>query len=95
MQALGVGEAPLQVAPPAPRPALGSSPPRGDAVELVLERAHVQASRRRDSAVCTPDLLFALLEVYDTLVDRALQLRGSSREELVERLDATGSAVEA
>ena len=41
------------------------------------------ASRARSGTV---DLLFAVIELYGRLFDRALYLRGSSREELVERL---------
>jgi hypothetical protein len=39
--------------------------------------------------VCTDDLLYALLDVYDPLLERALRARGSSREELEQRLAAT------
>ena len=40
----------------------------------------------------TPDLMFAVLDVYGKLFDRALYLRGTSREELVERLVGSGAA---
>lgn len=86
MQAIGVGEAPLMTGsdpmPPAP-----SGPPLGDeAVERVVGRARELATEREASSVCTVDLLFALFEIYGGLVDRALYVRGSSREELIERL---------
>jgi hypothetical protein len=34
----------------------------------------------------TGDLLFAVLEVYGQMFDRALYMRGTSRDELIERL---------
>ena len=52
------------------------------------ERARA-CTRQVDAAVGTVDLLFAVLELYDRLFDRALYLRGCSREELVERLAQT------
>jgi hypothetical protein len=41
---------------------------------------------RDADTVGTPDLLFAVFEVYGKLFDRVLYLRGTSREELTERL---------
>ena len=97
MQGLGVGEAPLvTAAETAAEDHSGESPPLGEgAVDLVVKRAREHASARPDPLVCTTDLLFALLEVYGGLMDRALRARGASREELVERLAATGSPIEA
>jgi hypothetical protein len=93
MQGLGVGEAPLATTADDPP---GDSPPLGEgAVDLVVKRAREHASERPDPLVGTPDLLFALLEVYGGLMDRALKARGASRDELVQRLAATGSPVEA
>ena len=89
LQALGIGEAPLMTAavrgeePPA-------NPPLGiEAIGTVARRAEDLAVQRGSRAVGTVDLLFAVLELYDRLFDRALYLRGSSREELVERLAQT------
>ncbi len=62
---------------------------------LVVKRAREHARERPAPLVCTADLLFALLEFYGGLMERALQARGASREELVQRLAATGSPVEA
>ena len=39
----------------------------------------------------TGDLLFAVLDVYGRLFDRVLYLRGTSREELSERLATSDS----
>jgi hypothetical protein len=49
------------------------------------------AVAREAGTVGTPDLMFAVLDVYGKLFDRALYLRGTSREELVERLVASGA----
>jgi hypothetical protein len=86
LQALGIGEAPLMTGSvPSDEP--GGSPPLGaEAMEAVAHRAEELALKRASRSVGTVDLLFAVLERYGRLFDRALYLRGSSREELVERL---------
>src|ERR1700742_561533 len=71
LQALGVGEAPLMT---------------GSAPALAPERAAELAAARRAENVTTADLLFAVMDVYGKLFDRALYLRGTSRDELAERL---------
>ena len=63
-----------------------------DVLEHVTERAAQFAVARKADTVGTPDILFAVLDVYDKLFDRALYLRGTSREELVERLTASAAA---
>lgn len=93
LQALGVGEASLTTGcEPAPegsgRPLLGD-----EAVERVVRRATELGIERQAASICTVDVLFALFEIYGELLDRALYLRGSSREELIERLP--GDEVEA
>ena len=40
----------------------------------------------------TADLTFAVLDVYGDLFERVLYQRGTSREELTERLTAAGAA---
>ncbi len=92
LQALGVGEAPLmtRAEPAAHRPA----PPSEDVAQRVVERAGELACHREAPCVGTVDLLFALFEVYGGLLDRALYLRGASREELVEQLAAMGEPAE-
>ena len=92
LQALGVGEAPLmtRAEPPAPSPAA----PNGDVAQTVVARAGELASHRSVPCVGTIDLLFALFEVYGGLMDRALYLRGASRDELVEHLVTMGEPAE-
>jgi hypothetical protein len=63
-----------------------------DVLEHVTERAEHFAVAREAENIGTPDILFAVLDVYDKLFDRALYLRGTSREELVERLTASAAA---
>jgi hypothetical protein len=92
LQALGVGEAPLETRP---ERTAGSPPLGSDAVDRVVRRACEHAAAREAPVVCTSDLLIALFEVYGDLIDHALQERGASREELLERLAETGRAVEA
>jgi hypothetical protein len=88
LQALGVGEAPLVGGGEA-----GGTPPHGpDIPDEVTRRATEFAAGREADRVGTPDLLFAVFEVYGKLFDRALYLRGTSREELVERLAEAGAA---
>lgn len=92
LQALGVGEAPLmtRAEPRASAPA----PPDEDVAERAVERAGELACERNVPCVGTIDLLFALFEIYGGLMDRALYLRGTSREELVGQLVAMGEPVE-
>ena len=95
LQSLGVGEAPLETtAQPAPVRQLSKRAHGEDIVEVVSTRAHEFATSRAASAVCTVDVLFALFSVYGKTFDRALYIRGTSRDELVERLPA-GAAVSA
>lgn len=95
LQALGVGEAPLTTASTPPGGPLAGTPPLGEeAVARVVRRAELFAIERKAETVSTPDLLFALFEVYGKLMDRALYLRGASREELIERLAEMGQPVQ-
>ncbi len=89
LQALGIGEAPLMTGSH-PKDLVTGNPPFGaEALEMVARRAKQLAAHRKSDTIGTVDLLFAVLELYDRLFDRALYLRGSSREELVERLAGT------
>ena len=92
MQALGVGERPLVAGEPLRTP-LGEPPLGDEAVERVIRRAAELAHERHASSVCTVDVLFSLFEIYEGLIDQALYLRGSSCQELIERLP--GNEVEA
>lgn len=84
LQALGVPEAPLMTHA-RPVPADGS-PPGSDPVEDVCARASEMAAERTADRVGTVDILFAVLAHYDQAFDRALYIRGTSRDELLERL---------
>ena len=87
LQALGVPEAPLMThARPAPAvvPADG-----GDPVDAICRRAVRMASARAADRVGTLDVLFAVLATYGQAFDRALYIRGTSRDELLERLVST------
>jgi hypothetical protein len=87
LQALGVGEAPLMTEHEQPEgPGTASLGP--DVLDEVTRRAGEFAAAREGDTVGTTDLLFAVFEVYGKLFERALYLRGTSREELVERLEA-------
>jgi hypothetical protein len=87
MQALGVGEKPLEAADRVP----GSRPQRvrrggENVVELVGTRAGEIAQRRGASLVGTTDVLEAVAGIYGTFFDEVLYARGPTREELMERL---------
>jgi hypothetical protein len=64
----------------------GTPPMGADVLDEVTRRASGFALAREAETVGTADLLFAVLDVYGKLFDRMLYLRGTSREELVERL---------
>lgn len=87
LQALGIGDSPLETAAQ-PEWVRRLHPPgdRDDPVQSVTERAQWYASQRGAALVGTIDVLFAIFEVYGKVFDRALYIRGASREELVERL---------
>lgn len=91
LQALGVGEAPLMTGSEPNNDGEEKGTPRlGPAiVDQVTASARQLASQRGADSVGTPDVLFAVLDSYGKLFDRALYLRGSSRDELVERLAAS------
>lgn len=85
LQGLGVPEAPLMTyARPAPSPS--ASPADADPVDVICRRAVRLASARAADRVGTVDILFAVLSEYANAFDRALYIRGTSRDELLERL---------
>jgi hypothetical protein len=89
LQALGVGEAPLATtAQPRAVRVLRSRPLGADPVRDVALSAQRFAAGRGARAVATVDVLFGVFEVYAQAFDRALYIRGTSREELIERLAA-------
>jgi hypothetical protein len=90
LQALGVGESPLMTGSEAEVDGPGTPPMGADVLDEVTRRAGEFAASRHADTVGTADLLFAVLDVYGKLFDRVLYLRGTSRDELVERLVGTG-----
>jgi len=86
LQALGIGEAPLMTGSERSDEPTGTPPLGPHTMERVALRGEELAIKRGSRTVGTVDLLFAVFEMYGRRFDRALYLRGSSREELVERL---------
>lgn len=85
LQALGVGESPLMTGSSSDH-GPGTPPLGADVLDEVTRRAADFAAARHAETVGTPDLLFAVLDVYGKLFDRVLYMRGTSRDELAERL---------
>ena len=94
LQALGVGEAPLMTRAESTTAEPAPAAPSGDMAQRVVERADMLAHARHAPCVGTVDLLFALFEEYGGLLDRALYLRGASRDELTEHLAGMGEPAE-
>jgi hypothetical protein len=85
LQALGVGEAALETTGDHPAPT--QTPPLGQpALERTVREAEEHAAAHNADAVGTADLLIALLDVYGDLIDHALEARGTSQGEVLERL---------
>jgi hypothetical protein len=85
LQALGVGEAPLMTSTEDAE--VHNTPTHGpDVLDEVTRRATDFAAARESETVGTADLLFAVFDVYGKLFEHALYLRGTSRDELVEKL---------
>jgi hypothetical protein len=92
LQALGVGEAPLTPGSDFGDASAGATPPLGAHVlQEVTSRATELATLRGAETVGTADLLYAVMDVYGDLFDRLLYIRGTSRDELGERLASAGS----
>jgi hypothetical protein len=87
LQALGVGEAPLQTIADPPM-ASKTSRQGHNVVSDVGSAAKRFATGRGAKLVGTVDVLFAVFEIYGKTFDRALYVRGTTREELIERLAA-------
>jgi hypothetical protein len=62
-----------------------------DAVEHVTEHAVRIADERRARALSTRDILIAVMHVYGEDFDRALQVHGTDRDEVLARLGALES----
>ncbi|HVD56528.1 MAG TPA: hypothetical protein VNC17_06755 [Thermoleophilaceae bacterium] len=90
LQALGVGEAPLMTGSEAEEGGPGTPPMGAEVLDEVTRLADGFAAARDAETIGTSDLLFGVFEVYGKLFDRVLYLRGTSREELTERLVGAG-----
>lgn len=95
MQALGLGEAPLES--PATPQAVRLNQRRDTAavVEQVEARSMELAAERRAQLVSTVDIFFALLDIYSYSLERALYSRGTTRLELIQELCRDGFPVPA
>jgi len=92
LQALGVGESPLMTGSDHDHSGGHGTPNLGpDVLDDVTRRASEFGQARNADNVGTTDILFAVLDVYGKLFDRALYMRGTSRDELVERLTAAAA----
>jgi hypothetical protein len=92
LQALGVGESPLMTGSELADEPAGTHPKGAHVLEHVTRRASELAEARGAEVAGTADLLFAVMDEYGQLFERALYLRGTSREELVDRLAGTNAA---
>jgi hypothetical protein len=93
LQALGVGEAPLQTAASRPHAIRLLRKASTRAVADVEWRARSFAAARGTGLVGTADVLFGVLDNYGQIFDRALYIRGTSRDELLRRLASGGLAL--
>ena len=84
MQALGVGESPIDTS--AAEPSARHKPDKVPGADEVTARSHDMALHRGAPAVGTIDILFACFDLYGNAFDRALYVRGTSRDELLERI---------
>jgi hypothetical protein len=91
LQGMGVGEAPLETLADVPS---GRTPrrPEEKSVRAVAQASGRYAAGRGAKLIGTVDVLFAVFEVYGKAFDRALYVRGATREELIERLAAEPQA---
>jgi hypothetical protein len=91
LQGMGVGEAPLETLADVPSVRTPRRP-GNRAVDEVARASARFAHGRQARLIGTVDVLFAVFEVYGKAFDRALYVRGATREELIERLAAGAAA---
>ena len=84
MQSLGVGEAPIDTA--AAEPAHRHKPDKVPGAEEVTAKSRDMALHRGAPAVGTIDVLFACFDLYGPAFERARYVRGTGRDELLERI---------
>jgi hypothetical protein len=85
LQALGIGETPIQTSAGGPRPIRLLRQASTRAVEEVERRARLFARSRGAGLIGTADVLFGVLDQYGQVFDRALYIRGATRNELLWR----------
>lgn len=92
LQALGVSEGSLRRHPAeavdGERFTEAVNPEHRDVVALVSERAVAIAVDRKASGVGTIDVLMAVMQVYGTVFERALNAHGTDADEVLRRLAA-------
>jgi ATP-dependent Clp protease ATP-binding subunit ClpA len=96
LQALGVGEAPIETSgsgADVQRPDPAKAGDR-DVITRVTQQAVRLASRRGAATVGTADVLVAVMHTYGGDFDRVLRAHGTDSREVIERL-ATTQAVQA
>ena len=89
LQALGVGECPLDAPsdePPGVRSGLGNRRNTADTIDLICRRAMEFARECDAECLGTVHVLFAVLDVYGWAFDHELYRRGTSRDELFSKL---------
>ena len=94
LQALGVGEAPLETMAAKPSDRTPRMPGRNVVMD-VADAAIRFAAARGAGTVGTVDVLFAVCKTYGKAFDRALYVRGATRDELFERLAVEAPAARA
>lgn len=93
LQAMGVGEAPLETMAVEPSERGRKRGIFSDPIEEVQARSFHFARRRNARAVGTVDVLFAILFLYGPAFDRELYRRGATRDELLGRLPTDSALV--
>ncbi len=85
LQALGVSEAPLEAVEETPRDVPGQG---GEVVAAIGEGAVHVAEARGATTVGTDDVLVAVMDFYGPDFSRVLEVHGTDRDEVLERLRA-------
>ena len=91
LQGMGVGEAPLETLADVPSVRTPRRPEDNSVRDVAQASARFAAGRGAE-LIGTVDVLFAVFDVYGKAFDRALYVRGATREELIERLAADAIA---
>jgi hypothetical protein len=96
LQALGVSESTLPAVRRNAEGDPGATRASGDpdAVVHVTEAAVSVAADRGAKALDTTDVLVAVMHVYGTAFDRALQAHGTDRDEVLDQLGLTAPAID-